>query len=260
MYAELLLALGVVPQSVLVVPLLLPDHQRAAFEQHGVKMIPVPQYTIDCQAIQAEQPQFIVSPMIREETRRQLMAIAPVAIGFAADMMGAISQLAALFRKEREAEQLYAAMSATAAEARNQLADAIQTRATVLVLRVEHYGYRYLGAHSFGVSRILYRELGLAIPPALNEGQSWFNPLRLEQLPLANPSYIFIENRIIEGDDSQESMQALLSSKYWRQLDAVQHHRVFHVDTSLWINGCGPIGHAAIVSQIIASITKQAAQ
>lgn len=259
-YAEVLLALGIVPQSVLVVPLLLPDHQRAAFEQHGVQMIPVPQYTIDFEAIRAQQPQFIISHMVREETRRRLMAIAPVAIGYPVDMLAAISQLAALFRKEREAEQLYARMDATAAEARNLLADAIRTRATVLVLRVEPYGYRYLGAHSIGASRILYRELGLAIPPALNEGQGWFNPLRLEQLPLANPSYIFIENRIIEGNDSQQSMQALLDSKYWRQLDAVQQSHVFPVDTSLWVAGCGPIGHAEIVKQIIACIAKQAAQ
>lgn len=259
-YAESLLALGIVPHSVLVVPLLLPEHQRKAFERHGVKMIPVPQYMIDYQAIQTERTQFIVSPMISEGTRRHLMTIAPMAIGFAADMMGAISQLAVLFRREREAERVYAAISAAAAEARNQLADVIRTRATVMVLRVEPFGYRYLGAHSFGVSRILYRELGLTIPSVLNEGQGWFNPLRLEQLPLANPRYIFVENRITEGEDNQQSLQALMSSKYWRQLDAVQNNRVFHVETGLWVNGCGPIGHAEILRQIIASITKQAAQ
>jgi ABC-type Fe3+-hydroxamate transport system substrate-binding protein len=254
--AETLLALGIVPKAVLIVPALLAPHQRYAFEQYRVKMIPISQYALDIQSIYEEDPQFIISQTIREETKVRLMAIAPVAAGLSSDLLPAIAQLAAIFRKEQEAEQLYERMNVVIEQARGQLAELIQSRATVMVLRVEPFGYRYLGAHSIGVSRILYRDLGLAIPPALNEGQNWFNPLRLEQLQLANPDYIYVEDRVMEGGDTRIMMEALLDSQYWKQLDAVKNNRVIKIDTSLWIGGCGPLGHALIVDQIIATLTK----
>lgn len=255
MYAETLVSLGVVPKAVAVVPLLLPDHQRALFERLRVRMIPTPQFSLDVQAISAEEPQMIVSHTIHEETKRSLMAVAPVAAGLSRDLLSAMAQLAALFRKEHEAEQVYAQIKSVDEQARARLAGIIRFRRTVMVLRVEPCGYRYMGAHSIGISRILYRELGLAIPPALNEGQHWFNPLRLEQLPLADPDFIFVENRVMEGGDTHGMMEALMSSKYWKRLNAVKNKRVQMIDTSLWV-GYGPVGYALIVDQISEFLTK----
>lgn len=254
-YAESLLALGIVPHSVLVVPLLLPEHQRKVFERHGVKMIPVRQYIIDFQAIQADRTQFIVSPMISEGTRRHLMTIAPVAIGFAADMMGAISQLAVLFRREREAERVYAAISAAAAEARNQLADVIRTRATVMVLRVEPNQYRYLGQHAkMGSSQLFYTQLGLNTPPYLADAPDWFTSLSAEVLPEVDPDYIFIEQRAAEGMDSTESWNQLMESSLWKGLKPVKEGKVFPLATNDFVQGEGPVGYSRLIDYIVSSL------
>lgn len=256
LYAEILIALGIVPRSVVIVPLLLPKHQQELFDRYQVRMIPTSQFSLDIQAIRAEQPQFIASQPIQEKTQRELMEIAPVVSGLSRDLHPAIAQLAAMFRKEDEAAKLYDHIRVLNERARLQLENRLKSRMTVMVLRVEPDGYRYMGAHANGLSRILYRELGLAIPSALNKGQEWFNPLRLEQLPLADPDFIWVENRIMEGGDTTLRMKALGSSPYWRALKAVQSNRIFKLDTRLWI-GCGPMGYSIILGEIVDALTSQ---
>lgn len=256
LYAEILIALGIVPSSVVIIPLLLPKHQRELFDRYQVRMIPTSQFSLDVQAIRDEQPQFIVSHPIHEQTKHELMEIAPVVSGLSRDLQPAIAQIASLFRKENEAAQLYDQIRILNQRARLQLENRTKSRVTVMVLRVESDGYRYLGAHANGLSRILYRELGLAIPSVLNEGQEWFNPLRLEQLPLADPDFIWVENRIMEGGDTTLRMKALGSSPYWRALKAVQSNRIFKLDTRLWI-GCGPMGYSIILGEIVDALTRQ---
>lgn len=123
-----------------------------------------------------------------------------------------------------------------------------------MVLRVEPFGYRYLGGTSSGVSKLLYNQLGLAIPEPLREGEAWFNPCTLEQLCAANPDYLFVEQRIMENFNARENMHKLRETEQWKQLKAVRNQRVFYIHTSLWVDGCGVEGQSMILEQVVDSL------
>ncbi|WP_198015891.1 helix-turn-helix domain-containing protein [Paenibacillus sp. HW567] len=256
LYAEILLALGVVPNSVVTVPMLLPPHQRLILEKHNVNMIPTSQYALDLEAIAEVKPQLIVGHTLQGEARSALMSISPFISGLSRDLIPAIAQLAAVFRKEEEAENLYRYLKKIDAQARERLKTIIQERRTVMVLRIEEDSYRYLGAHSLGLSRMIYRELGLTIPTPLNRGQYWFNPLDIETLPAIDPNFIFLEDRVMEGSDTRLMKEVLMKHPSWNRLAAVKNNRVYTIDTSLWI-GCGPFGYPLVMEQIVAALTNE---
>ncbi len=256
LYAEILIKLGIVPHSVVTVPMLLPPHQRLLLEEHGVQMIPTSQFALDLGAIAEAKPQLIVGPTLHSESRRMLMSIAPLLSGLSLDLIPATAQLAALFRKENEAEEIYRYLQRVDVLARERLKKIIQERRTVMVVRIEPNGYRYLGAHSLGLSRMLYRELGLTIPALLNRGQYWFNSLDIETLPAIDPHYIFLEDRVMEGDDTRFMREALLNHPCWSRLSAVRNDCVSMMDTSLWI-GCGPFGYPLVMEQIVAALSDE---
>ncbi|MHA7965440.1 helix-turn-helix domain-containing protein [Paenibacillus sp. CAU 1782] len=254
LYVEILIMLGIVPNSVVTVPMLLPPHQRSLLEEYRVQMIPTSQFALDLEAIVESKPQLIVGQTLHGEARRVLMSTAPLLSGLSRDLLPAIAQLAALFKKEREAEKVYRYLQEVDAKAREELKPFIRERRTVMVLRIESDGYRYLGAHSLGLSRMLYRELGLTIPALLNRGQYWFNPLDIEALPAIDPHFIFLEDRVMDGNDTGLMREALMNHPGWRQLAAVRNNRVYRIDTSLWI-GCGPFGYPLVMEQIVAALS-----
>jgi ABC-type Fe3+-hydroxamate transport system substrate-binding protein len=253
LYVEILLMLGIVPSSVVTVPMLLPPHQRSLLEEYRVQMIPTSQFALDLDAIAEAKPQLIVGQTLHGEARRALMSISPMLSGLSRDLLPAIAQLAAMFKKESEAEEIYRYLQEVDAQAREKLKPIFQNRRTVMVLRIESGGYRYLGAHSLGLSRMLYRELGLTIPALLNRGQYWFNPLDIEMLPAIDPDYIFLEDRVMEGNDTVLMKKALLNHPCWSELPAVRNNRVYRIDTSLWI-ACGPFGYPLVMEQIVAAL------
>lgn len=255
LYVEILLMLGIVPHSVVTVPMLLPPHQRSLLEEHSVRMIPTSQFTLDLEAIAKAKPQLIVGHTLYGEARNALMSISPLIAGLSQDLLPAIAQLAVVFRKENEAKEIYRYLEEVNIQARERLKSIIQERRTVMVLRIEADGYRYLGAHSLGLSRMIYRELGLTIPTPLNRGQYWFNPIDIEELPAIDPNYIILEDRVMEGSDTRLMRDAIMNHPNWKQLSAVKNNCVYMMDTSLWI-GCGPLGYPLVIEQIVDALTK----
>lgn len=167
-----------------------------------------------------------------------------------------LDQLAAWFHKEDEAYKLHQQMKHEVSVAKRQLQPFIQSASTVMLLRVEAFGYRYLGGHSHGVSHLLYEQLGLTLPQALDSGTAWFNPCSLELLTQANPDYLFVEKRIMQHFSAEENMRKLWESPQWNELKAVKNNRVFYVDTHLWVDGHGITGHTLILNQIIRHFTE----
>jgi AraC-like DNA-binding protein len=252
--AEVLIELGIIPQAVMVTPLLLPQHQRELFKKHHVKLLEVPQYDTNIELIQQEQPELIIGHFLTEDIKKKMRTIAPIITGLTMDIDTLLSQLAALFQMKEEVNKLQTQMGNEINEARQQLLPIIQSGATVMVLRVEPFGYRYLGGNSSGVSRLLYTKLELSLPESLKTGEAWFNPCSIEQLYMANPDYLFVEKRVMENFSAEENMAKLIESELWRNLKAVRNNHVSYIDTSLWVDGCGVNGQKIIIDQIVSNL------
>ena len=187
--------------------------------------------------------------------KRELRTIAPLITGLHQNIESLLHQLAGWFQREKEAEGLQLQLKQQISEARRQLQPVIQSGSTVMLLRVEAFGYRYLGGHSYGISQLLYDQLGLALPEPLEQGTAWFNPCSLDLLVQANPDYLFVEKRIMQHFSADENMRKLLESPQWNELKAVRNDRVIYIDTHLWIDGHGITGHKLILNQIIGNLT-----
>ena len=248
--AEVMIHLGIIPYAVMVTPILLAPYQLQQFEAHGVKMVEMAQYEQDIQQIQQLEPELLVGNVWSEEVRQQLRAIAPLITGLSMDVMILLQQLASVFHKQTEADQTILQLEEAMTIAKQKVQLIINAKATIMILRVEPFGYRYLGLDAIGVARLLYDQLELSAPEVLQAGKAWFNPCTLDLLLSANPDYLFIEKRIIEQFSTEESMHQLIESDIWQQLKAVQHHQVFDIDTRLWVEGCGIQGYTMILDQI----------
>lgn len=256
--AEILLDLGVTPHSVALTPELVPAAQLERFERHGVRVIRSPQHSLQIDAIREARPELLLCGPTDDYTLHRLRALAPALVRISPDLVGTVERLAALFGREAAAAERLRQMDAEAAQARQELAAALEPGASVMVLRVERTGCRYLGAHSSGASRVLYRELGLSLPAALDAGQAWFNPVAPERLARLDPDYLFVENRLTEAGSADGNMERLLGSSFWPQLTAVRRGRVYDADTRLWAAGLGTTGHAALIAYVVACLTGSA--
>ncbi|WP_440111458.1 helix-turn-helix domain-containing protein [Paenibacillus sp. QZ-Y1] len=251
LFAEVMIHLGIIPQAVIVTSLLLPEHQYELFQAHQVQMLEASPYEMDVEAIRHMQPEILIGNVWSEEYRQQLRTIAPWIGGMSMEIGSVLHQCSIWFHKQEEERQLQLRMTNEVMTARQQLQGVIESGATFMVLRVEPFGYRYLGGESGGASRLLYGQLGLSLPDALIGGKAWFNPCSLELLMQANPDYLFVERRVMQHFHVEDSMNNLMGSSVWNELKAVQSHRVFEIDTPLWVEGRGMLGHAMILNEIV---------
>lgn len=248
--AVALIDIGIIPHAVVVTSVLVPQHQLDLFIEHHVLMLEVSQYEVEIDSIREVKPEIIIGTLCAEETVRKLRMFAPVITGLSTEPERLLHQLGTLFHREEQAKQLQMQMEAEIETARTELQSLIQSGVTVMVLRVEPFGYRFLGKYSNGVSNLFYQQLGLRIPQSLESGEAWFNPCSVEQLLQANPDYLFVEKRVMQHFSVEESMQKLVESDVWSKLDAVRNKHVIYVDTSVWIDGCSFNGQKIILDQI----------
>ncbi|WP_440111456.1 ABC transporter substrate-binding protein [Paenibacillus sp. QZ-Y1] len=146
-YAEYLIEMGVKPQMVAFVPEIEPEYRAPYFEEHTVQMVQSEQYQYNYEQLLALSPDMIVTmgAGMEQSVYDELSKIAPtVALDANAEMDEAMPKLAAIFDKQAESAQALAEFNEKAKQAREQIAQAIGNK-TVLVLRVEHNRYRFMG-------------------------------------------------------------------------------------------------------------------
>ncbi len=256
--AEIMIHLGVIPHAVMVTPILLSPHQREQFIEYGVRLLEVTQYDVDLELVRQAEPEIIVGNSMTEKVKKELRTIAPLITGLHQNIESLLDQLAVWLHMEKKAQGLQLQLQQQISETQQQLQPIVQSASTVMLLRVEAFGYRYLGGHSYGISQLLYGQLGLALPQALEQGTAWFNPCSLELLVQADPDYLFVEKRIMQHFSGDDNMRKLLASPQWSQLKAVKNNRVTFIDTHLWIDGHGIAGQQLIQNQIVSHLTETA--
>jgi AraC-like DNA-binding protein/ABC-type Fe3+-citrate transport system substrate-binding protein len=262
-HAEVAIALGVIPHSVIISSSLTPSYQRELFLENNVTMLEMPQYVIQQDVILQQQPDFIIGSHLTEETKLHFQTITPVITRLPDELNKLMVYLGQLFNRQSQAQQTMNELDKEVKALRDKIHKHINsnhnfsnstnkatTETTVLYLRVEELGYRYLGEASTDSAILLYKELGLNMPHNLGSYENSFNVCSLQQLEDANPTYLFIEKRIMDYYSADHSLSKLQQSEQWGNLDAVRDQRVFYVDTGLWINNCSVFGKREIMKQI----------
>ncbi|WP_338554280.1 ABC transporter substrate-binding protein [Paenibacillus sp. KS-LC4] len=252
-YAEYLIEMGITPQMVVVVPEIEPAYRASYFEEHGVKMIEGVQYQYNYEQLLSLAPDLIIARGAGMEQKEydELSKVAPtVSIDSNSEMEDAMPKLAELFNKKAETEKILKEFDEKAQKAKQKMEQALGNK-TVLVLRVEHNRYRYLGAQAGDSSRFFYQTLGLNIPDILKDSKDWFTPFSLEMLPDINPDYVFLEQRILKDYDTADSMKNLENSSLWNNLNAVKNNHVFPLNTNDFVQGTGPIGSGLLMDYIV---------
>lgn len=255
-YAEYLIEMGVIPQMVIFVPEVEPEYRASYFEEHGVKMIEAEQYQYNYEQLLALSPDMIITvgEGMDKGAYDELTKIAPtVALESNSEMKQAMPKLATLFDKTEESVKVLAEFDEKAKQAQEKIAQAIGDK-TVLVLRVEHNRYRFMGPKGGSSSVFFYDILGLNSPEVIKDSTDWFSQFSLEFLPEMNPDYIFLEDRTLKGYDTKESMDNLKESKVWASLNAVKDNHVFPLKTSDFVTGVGPIGSAKLLDYVVGKL------
>ncbi|GBF75557.1 hypothetical protein PA598K_03974 [Paenibacillus sp. 598K] len=249
-HAEIAIALGVIPDSVAVTRSLTPGYLLALLQQHSVTLLDMPQYVLRQDRIVEQQPELLIGDVVTEEAKRDLRTAAPVLTRLPRDIYSLIRYFGGLFDRERQARELIDELTAQADTLRRNIHRHIEEGSTVLYLRVEESGYRYIGEASIESAILLYEELGLSMPALFRSNERSFNPCSLQQVAEADPTYLFIEKRQMDYYNADLSFSNLQQSKQWASLDAVKNKRVCYVDTGLWINHCSAYGKREIMRQI----------
>ncbi|HBU83502.1 MAG TPA: ABC transporter substrate-binding protein [Paenibacillus sp.] len=255
-YAEYLIEMGVIPQMVIFVPEVEPEYRASYFEEHGVQMIEAEQYQYNYEQLLALSPDMIITvgEGMDKGAYDELTKIAPtVALESNSEMKQAMPKLATLFDKTEESVKVLAEFDEKAKQAQQKIAQAIGDK-TVLVLRVEHNRYRFMGPKGGSSSVFFYDILGLNSPEVIKDSTDWFSQFSLEFLPEMNPDYIFLEDRTLKGYDTKESMDNLKESKVWASLNAVKDNHVFPLKTSDFVTGVGPIGSAKLLDYVVGKL------
>lgn len=252
-YAEYLIEMGVTPQMVLLTPEVEAEYRPAYFKEHGVQVIEVEQYQYNYEQLLALSPDMILTAGegMEQGVYDELSKIAPtVALDANSEMKRAMPKLAVLFDKNEESAKILAEFDEKASQAKEKIAAALGDK-TVLVLRVEHNRYRFMGPKGGSSSVFFYDILDLNSPEAIKDSTDWFSQFSLEFLPEMNPDYIFLEDRTLVGYDTKKSMEDLKASQVWSNLEAVKNDHVFPLKTSQFVSGVGPIGSVKLMDYVV---------
>ncbi|MFX3646703.1 MAG: ABC transporter substrate-binding protein [Paenibacillus sp.] len=255
-YAEYLIEMGVTPQIVLLTPEVEAEYRPDYLKEHGVQIIEVEQYQYNYEQLLALSPDMILAAGegMEQGVYDELSKIAPtVALDANSEMKRAMPKLAAIFDKTEESAKVLAEFDEKASQGKEKIAAALGDK-TVLVLRVEHNRYRFMGPKGGSSSVFFYDILGLNSPEAIKNSTDWFSQFSLEFLPEMNPDYIFLEDRTLVGYDTKKSMEDLKASQVWSNLEAVKNDHVFPLKTSQFVSGVGPIGSVKLMDYVVGKL------
>lgn len=258
-YAENMIEIGVIPNTVTLVKEIEPEYRPKLFNEHQVKMVPVEQYEDNFELIIEEAPDLIIAQGAAIDAKKYeaLSKIAPtVAVDAGITIEEYVPVLGKLFGKEKEAELALQKYSDKIEDTKQKLHNAIGD-VKILVIRVEQKQYRVLGTEKDSPgSDILYNKLGLNIPTRLKDNNEWFTPISLEVLPELDADHIFVEQRQMQNYSSDQSMKDLESSPLWKAMDAVKKGNVYPLKTADFVVGEGLVGSPLFMDYLVEKLVK----
>lgn len=163
-----------------------------------------------------------------------------------------LKDVAKVFAKEEEAEQILADYEEKATNAKEEISSAIGSEsAAALWLFNDTF---YIVNENLSSGDVLYNDLGLTAPNVVQEisGDTVANwsEISLEKLAELDADHIFLIN------DDKESGSKMLDDPIWQNIPAVQNGNIYeYPGDSAWLY-TGPIANSQIIDDVLESVTE----
>ncbi|WP_020617917.1 ABC transporter substrate-binding protein [Paenibacillus daejeonensis] len=196
------------------------------------------------EAILEMNPDLIICTGFQEQFYDQFSKIAPtLMLDFDEDWRDTLVTMSKILEKEQEAQDLLTAYEQKTAQLKEEFAAKLGDE-TVALIRPRDGAIRiHPPEHRTGA--ILYNDLGLNLPPLLNDQDDSYQ-ISLEVLPDVDADHYFLLTNAM----FQEDVDSVQDTEVWKSLKAVQQDQVYTVDTTQWIAYYGPIAINLIVDEI----------
>ncbi|WP_404456205.1 iron-hydroxamate ABC transporter substrate-binding protein [Oceanobacillus kapialis] len=163
-----------------------------------------------------------------------------------------LKDVAKVFAKEEEAEQILTDYEEKATNAKEEISSAIGSEsAAALWLFNDTF---YIVNENLSSGDVLYNDLGLTAPNVVQEisGDTVANwsEISLEKLAELDADHIFLIN------DDKESGSKMLDDPIWQNIPAVQNGNIYeYPGDSAWLY-TGPIANSQIIDDVLESVTE----
>ena len=221
------------------------DVPHLADALQGVPKVGSDEYTLNLEAILAQQPDLILlyafeGKIVSNLTYKQLSQIAPTVVFDWAhlydDFRTGFLEVGALLGVPKRAAARLAVYDAALVEVRATLAEEVPG-AKLAIVAFNGRDIRLRGGRGASGS-LLYDSLGFDMPALTEElaAREEFATVSLESVPrLADADFILLQ--VDRGDEASEAtLRTLEESSLWRSLPAVRQNRVFSLRSDLFIN------------------------
>ncbi|GIO41607.1 AraC family transcriptional regulator [Paenibacillus apis] len=244
-YADQLLALGIVPVGSAMCTIeiggLPADLQKplGRIVDLGKKEQP------DLWALAALEPDLIVCTSFQEEHYTDISAIAPtVMLDRNEDWRLSLLRFGELVGRTWQSLEQIDAYNAKLEGLRRRIGNEGAPE-TVALIRPRDGGIR-LHSERHRTARLLYDDLGLALPSLASQQQGTSSLIPLQELSQLSADRLFI----LTDNTNREQIRQCQESQVWRQMSAVRAGQVRHFHTALWTGYYGPLAMSRVVDEI----------
>lgn len=189
--------------------------------------------------IVALKPDLIIASKTRhEEIYSQLSAIAPTVMTEEVHLWkDSLHLTAEALNKQDEEEKFLAEWADKIADFQEKMGDKLKLEVGIVDFRADHARIVYTG-----FSALVLDELGIARPVNQQGAEDWGVKLASkENIPQMDADIIFDQTSLSRDDGRLDLRKEWTEHPLWKNLRAVQHNRVYEVDTAVWNNGSGPL-------------------
>ncbi|WP_018750880.1 AraC family transcriptional regulator [Paenibacillus sanguinis] len=249
-YADQLLALGIVPVGSAMCTIEtggLPADLRKSLRRIadlGKKEQP------DLRVLAALEPDLIVCTSFQEEHYADISAIAPaIMLDRNEDWRLSLLRFGELVGRTWQALEQIDAYNAKVERLRRRIGNGRiggdGGSETVALIRPRDGGIR-VHSERHRTARLLYDDLGLALPSFASHQEGTSSLIPLQELSQLSADRLFV----LTDNTNREQLRQYQQSLVWRQMSAVRAGQVRHFHTALWTGYYGPLAMSRVVDEI----------
>ncbi|WP_373022628.1 ABC transporter substrate-binding protein [Terribacillus halophilus] len=226
--------------------------------QDSLKDVPTIDSTLPFEAVASYKPDLIImdsASMVEGDKYDQYNKIAPTYVMGTeenGDWRKELQTVGEIFGKEDKAQQVLDDYDAKAAEAKEQIQQAIGDESAAAIWLVG--GKLYIVNENLSSGAVLYGDLGITVPEGVKEisegaAANW-NEVSLEQLATMDVDHLFLINSD-EGDGSEILEDPLLAN-----VPAIKEGNVYKYDKDTSWLYTGPVANEQIVDDAVESLVE----
>ncbi|MEN2767984.1 iron-hydroxamate ABC transporter substrate-binding protein [Ornithinibacillus xuwenensis] len=250
---DYLVALGITPVAQWSV-----SNGTQDYLQESLKDVPTIPYDLPLEAVASFKPDLLImdsAAMVEGNKYDQYSRIAPTyVVGTAQnnDWRDELLEIGKVFGEEEKAEQVLADYDEKAADAKEQIQEAIGDDSAAAIWLVSNTFY--VVSESLSSGDVLYGDLGLTAPNVVKEisesSEANWSEISLEKLAELDADHIFLINSD-KGNGSE-----MLQDDIWQNIPAVKNGNIYEYEAdSSWLY-TGPIANTQMIDDILSDLVK----